>query len=79
MTNHGVNISKNGIEPQGVEGTKNQFWNLGTKRLYDEAIQRNEGRLTKDGPFVTSTGRHTGRSGSRKFRMLKTDFLISPA
>lgn len=67
MTKHGVNISRNGIEAEGVKGTKNQFWNLSTAHLYEEAIKRGEGRLAKDGPFVTSTGRHTGRSAGDKF------------
>ena len=60
MAHHGVNISENGIETQGIKGACDQFWNLPTGRLYEEAVKRGEGFLAKDGPFVTSTGRHTG-------------------
>ncbi len=67
MAKHGENISKNGIEAQGLEGTKTQFWNLCPGRLYEEALSRAEGRLAKAGPLVTETGRHTGRSANDKF------------
>ncbi len=67
MTKHGNNISQNGIEGQGIGKTANQYWNLSTPALYEEAIKRSEGRLAKGGAFVTSTGRHTGRSANDKF------------
>ena len=67
MSDHGVNKSSFGIEAQGVENTKNQYWNLGTPALYEEAIARREGKIARGGPFVTSTGKHTGRSANDKF------------
>ncbi len=67
MTNQGVNKSNFGIEDQGVNKTKNQYWNLGTEALYEEAIRRGEGTLAKGGAFLTTTGKHTGRSANDKF------------
>ena len=42
-------------------------WNLGTAALVEQAIRRGEGRLTKDGPLLVDTGKHTGRSAKDKF------------
>ncbi len=43
------------------------YWNLEPPALYEEAIRRNEARLTHDGALVAYTGRHTGRSPQDKF------------
>lgn len=42
-------------------------WNLTLPRLIEEAVRRNEGQLAEEGPFVVSTGEHTGRSPNDKF------------
>jgi len=67
VTKTGVNISPNGLEMVGLDETGNQFWNLSTERLYEEAIQRGEGKMAKDGPLVVETGKKTGRSANDKF------------
>jgi len=54
------------IEALGIEGA-NVFWNLGVAALYEEAIRREEGRLTAGGPIVCNTAPHTGRSPNDKF------------
>jgi len=41
--------------------------NLGTAALVEEALQRREGRLTKDGALLVDTGRFTGRSVKDKY------------
>jgi phosphoenolpyruvate carboxykinase (ATP) len=41
--------------------------NLGTAPLVEEAIRHGEGVLSKDGPLVVATGKHTGRSAKDKF------------
>jgi phosphoenolpyruvate carboxykinase (ATP) len=41
--------------------------NLGTAALVEEAIQRREGRLTKDGALLVDTGKFTGRSVKDKY------------
>lgn len=55
------------LDAQGIKQTGNQYWNLGTSQLYEEAIRRGEGKIAKDGPLVVNTGRHTGRSANDKF------------
>ncbi|HYM25211.1 MAG TPA: phosphoenolpyruvate carboxykinase [Vicinamibacterales bacterium] len=47
--------------------TDRVHWNLPTAALYEEAIRRNEGVLSADGPIACLTGRHTGRSPNDKF------------
>lgn len=56
-----------GLDAQGITDVKNQYWNLGTAHLYEEAIRRGEGEIAKDGPLVVKTGKHTGRSANDKF------------
>ena len=43
------------------------YWNLSEAALYEEAIFRNEGRVTEGGPFVVKTGKHTARAAADKF------------
>src|ERR1700742_436602 len=56
-----------GLEQQGFRNLKAVNLNLTVPELYEEAIRRGEGHLAKDGPFVTLTGQHTGRSATDKF------------
>lgn len=67
MSNYEVNKSSFGISNQGIKNAANEYWNLCTPALYEEAIRRAEGNIAKGGPFVTSTGKHTGRSANDKF------------
>ncbi len=55
------------LEKQGIQATSNQFWNLGTAALIEQAVSRGEGKLAADGPLVVTTGKHTGRSAKDKF------------
>lgn len=55
------------LDAQGITDTGNQYWNLGTAQLYEEAIRRGEGKIASGGPLVVKTGRHTGRSANDKF------------
>ena len=52
---------------QGIETDATIHANLGTAALVEHAVRNGEGVLAKDGPFVTETGKHTGRSASDKF------------
>ncbi len=56
-----------GLEAQGFETIAELHWNLGTAPLVEQAVKRGEGLLSKDGPLVVATGRHTGRSANDKF------------
>ena len=56
-----------GLENHGLTNLNKVYWNLPTEALYEEAIFRNEGKLTVDGPFVVNTGKHTARAANDKF------------
>jgi phosphoenolpyruvate carboxykinase (ATP) len=56
-----------GLDKQGIDVEARLHWNLGTAPLVEHAVQRGEGLLSKDGPFVVKTGAHTGRSANDKF------------
>ncbi len=43
------------------------YWNLPTEALYEEIAFRGEGRITRLGPVVAFTGKHTARSASDKY------------
>ncbi len=59
--------SKIGLETLGLNNLKNEYWNLPTPALYEEALKRNEGILAHQGPLVVRTGQFTGRSPNDKF------------
>jgi phosphoenolpyruvate carboxykinase (ATP) len=56
-----------GLDAQGISTPAELFWNLTTAPLVEHAVQRGEGLLSKDGPLVVRTGRHTGRSAQDRF------------
>ena len=56
-----------GLNNIGLSNLRKIYWNLPTEALYEEAIFRNEGRVTRLGPFVVNTGKHTARAASDKF------------
>ncbi len=51
----------------GLDGTQNVYYNLTPAELYEYAVQRNEGRITKYGPLSARTDPHTGRSPNDRF------------
>ena len=55
------------LDKQGIATKAEIFANLGTAPLVEHAIKNEEGQLSKDGPFVVETGKHTGRSAKDKF------------
>ena len=59
--------SEIGLETLGLNNLKNEYWNLPTPALYEEALKRNEGILAHLGPLVVRTGQFTGRSPNDKF------------
>jgi phosphoenolpyruvate carboxykinase (ATP) len=56
-----------GLANHGLTNLHQVYWNLPTEALYEEAIFRGEARLTRQGPLVVNTGKHTGRSAGDKF------------
>jgi len=55
------------LADQGISTHATQHWNLGTAALVEAAVRNGEGKLSKDGPLVVKTGKHTGRSAKDKF------------
>jgi phosphoenolpyruvate carboxykinase (ATP) len=55
------------LAKQGIATDATIFANLGTAPLIEHAVKNGEGILSKDGPFVVATGKHTGRSAKDKF------------
>jgi len=55
------------LEKHGIKNVSNIYRNLTTPVLYEHAIRREEGHLSHLGPFVVSTGQHTGRAPNDKF------------
>ena len=55
------------LSAQGFDTRAKLFANLGTPPLVEHALQRGEGRLTKDGALLVDTGKFTGRSVKDKF------------
>src|SRR5450631_832128 len=56
-----------GLEHHGIRNVNAAYWNLGTAKLLEHAIQRREGNLASGGAFVVRTGQFTGRSPKDKF------------
>lgn len=55
------------LAKHGIKNVSNIYRNLTTPVLYEHAIRRKEGHLSHLGPFVVSTGQHTGRAPNDKF------------
>jgi phosphoenolpyruvate carboxykinase (ATP) len=58
--------SEFGLENHGLVNLNRVYWNLPTESLYEEAIFRNEGKITLSGPLVVNTGKHTARAANDK-------------
>lgn len=60
------------LKNQGLNHLNNVYWNLPGEALYEEIIFNNEAKLTKNGPIVCNTGKHTARAAQDKF-IIKED------
>ncbi len=56
-----------GLENHGLSNLHVVYWNLPTEALYEEIAFRREARITRQGPLVAFTGKHTARSANDKF------------
>jgi phosphoenolpyruvate carboxykinase (ATP) len=56
-----------GLENHGLRNLRKVYWNLPTEALYEEITFRREGRISRSGPIVVHTGKHTARAASDKF------------
>lgn len=55
------------LEYIGLKNLSKIHWNYPVAKLYETAIQRNEGNVVKGGAFVVDTGKYTGRSPNDRF------------
>ncbi|MBN8500292.1 MAG: phosphoenolpyruvate carboxykinase [Sphingomonadales bacterium] len=55
------------LSQQGIATSATVHANLGTAQLVEHAVKNGEGVLSKDGPLVVETGKHTGRSAKDKY------------
>ena len=55
------------LDTLGISGLKAVHYNLSNAGLVQAAIERGEGELGQGGAFLTTTGKHTGRSPKDKF------------
>ena len=55
------------LESLGIKASGKVYWNLSVPALYEEAIRRNEGIVSKYGSIVVNTAPFTGRSPKDKF------------
>jgi len=56
-----------GLVSHGLTNLHQVYWNLPPEALYEEIIFRGEARITRQGPLVVNTGKHTARSATDKF------------
>lgn len=66
-----------GVENHGFFNTGDQYWNLSSGALIEEALKRNEALLSVDGALIANTGKHTGRSPNDKFVVKHPDIADS--
>ncbi|PJA96819.1 MAG: phosphoenolpyruvate carboxykinase (ATP) [Ignavibacteriales bacterium CG_4_9_14_3_um_filter_34_10] len=59
------------IKNQGFKYLDRVFWNLPDETLYEEIVFRNEGKITKQGPIIVNTGKHSARAAQDKFVVLE--------
>jgi phosphoenolpyruvate carboxykinase (ATP) len=62
-----------GLVNHGLTNLHEIYWNLPAEALYEEAVFRGEGHISRDGPLVVDTGRHTARSANDKFLVRTED------
>jgi phosphoenolpyruvate carboxykinase (ATP) len=55
-----------GLDNHGLNNLRKAYWNLPIEALYEEAVFRNEGKITLQGPLVVNTGKHTARAANDK-------------
>jgi len=59
--------SSYGLENHGLKHLGNVYWNLSTSELYEEILDREEGKIAHNGPLLVYTGKHTARAANDKF------------
>jgi phosphoenolpyruvate carboxykinase (ATP) len=55
------------IGNNGLTNLNTVYWNLPTEALYEEIVFRGEGHITRMGPVVVKSGKHTARAAQDKY------------
>ncbi len=56
-----------GLKNHGLVHLDRVYWNLPKPALYEEAVFRNEGKITNGGAFLVNTGKWTARAANEKY------------
>ena len=56
-----------GLDNLGLMNLRKVYWNLPTEALYEEIVFRGEAKISRLGPVVVNTGKHTARAANDKF------------
>ena len=67
IQHEGLNRSQYGIDMVGITQALRVYWNLPVATLYEHALTNKEAILSNQGPLITRTGTHTGRSPNDRF------------
>jgi phosphoenolpyruvate carboxykinase (ATP) len=55
-----------GLANHGLGNLRKAYWNLSNEALYEEAVFRQEGRISYQGPLIVNTGKFTARAANDK-------------
>ena len=67
MSDKTISLNATALSGTGVRAAREVHANLHAPILVEQAVKRDEGRLSVDGALIVSTGVHTGRSVQDKF------------
>jgi phosphoenolpyruvate carboxykinase (ATP) len=56
-----------GLDYMGLTNLRKEYWNLPAEALYEEIVFRGEAKISRGGPVIVNTGKHTARAASDKF------------
>jgi phosphoenolpyruvate carboxykinase (ATP) len=56
-----------GLKNHGLTNLRKVYWNLPTESLYEEVVFRGEGHISKMGPIIVDSGKHTARAAQDKY------------
>ncbi len=55
------------LSNHGISNLRQSYWNLPAEALYEEIVFRSEAKITRQGPIVAMSGKHTARAAQDKF------------
>src|SRR4030067_1083047 len=56
-----------GLDYLSLSNFRKVYWNLTSEALYEEIVFRGEAKISRGGPVIVNTGKHTARAASDKF------------